>query len=207
MGIQSILYKLGSPYDAYVSHVSELNSALGRLHYLSERSLGYEAGLQSSVRLVPGGAAPKERAQRFRERLGQAAASMSDEEFEDFLSHLGGGEAASVEANRANVVDRMSSTARGLEDYFGIAGRALATLVRPMGLPKISGRAARAPRKELTRPSIWLHIQFEGIRLGGSEGPREFRQCLAASGITKQRAQAPDQAIYVPQAVALVRHV
>jgi len=128
VGIQSILYKLGSPYDAYVSHVSELNSALGRLHYLSERSLGYEAGLQSSVRLVPGGAAPKERAQRFRERLGQAAASMSDEEFEDFLSHLGGGEAASVEANRANVVDRMSSTARGLEDYFGIAGRALATL-------------------------------------------------------------------------------
>ena len=128
MGIQSILYKLGSPYDAYISHVSELNSALGRLRYLSERSLGYEAGLQSSVRLVPGGTAPGERAQRFREKLGQAAASMSDEEFEDFLSHLGGGEAASVEANRANVVDRMSSTARGLEDYFGIAGRALATL-------------------------------------------------------------------------------
>jgi hypothetical protein len=128
VGIQSILYKLGSPYDAYISHVSELNSALGRLRYLSERAIGYEAGLQSSVRLVPGGAAPAERAQRFREKLGQAAASMSDEEFEDFLAHLGGGEAASVEANRANVVDRMSSTARGIEDYFGIAGRALATL-------------------------------------------------------------------------------
>jgi hypothetical protein len=128
MGISALLYKLGSPYDAYVAHVSQLNGALSRLRYMSDRALGYEAGLQSSVRLVPGGSAREERVQRFRERLGQAAASMSDGEFEDFLAHLGGGEAASVEANRATVVNRMSSATRGFEEYFAIAGKALATL-------------------------------------------------------------------------------
>src|SRR5512134_1930508 len=128
MGIQTLLYKLGSPYDAYISHVSELNAALARLRYLTDRALGFEAGLQGSVRLIPGGAAREERVQRFRERLGQAAASMSDEEFEDFLAHLGGGEAASVEDNRATVVNRMSSAARGFEEYFALAGKALATL-------------------------------------------------------------------------------
>ena len=128
MGITSILYRLGSPYDAYIAHVSELNNALTRLRYLSDRALGYEAGLQSSVRLVPGGAAREERVQRFRERLGEAAAKLSDEEFEDFLAHLGGGEVASVEADRASVVDRMNSATRGFEEYFSMAGKALATL-------------------------------------------------------------------------------
>lgn len=128
MGISSLLYKLASPYDAYIAHVSELNQALGRLRYMSERALGLEAGLHSSVRLVPGGEDRAARAQRFREQLGEAAASMSDEQFEDFLAHLGGGEAANVEANRARVVDRMSTATRGFEEYFAIAGRALATL-------------------------------------------------------------------------------
>lgn len=128
MGIATLLYKLASPYDAYVAHVSELNSALERLRYQSERALGYEAGLHGSVRLMPGGAARAERVDRFRERLGDAAASMSDEQFEDFLAHLGGGEAANVEADRARVVDRMSTATRGIEEYFAIAGKALATL-------------------------------------------------------------------------------
>jgi len=57
MAISSLLYKLASPYDAYVSHVSELNSALAKLRYMSERALGYEAGLHGAVRLLHGGAA------------------------------------------------------------------------------------------------------------------------------------------------------
>jgi len=128
MGITALLYKLGSPYDAYISQVSELNQALARLRYMADRALGLEAGLHGSVRFVPGGADAAARVERFRERLGQAAASMTDEQFEDFLAHLGGGEAADVEANRARVVDRMSSATRGIEEYFAIAGRALAKL-------------------------------------------------------------------------------
>lgn len=128
MAIPSLLYKLASPYDAYVSHVSELNGALERLRWMSDRALGFEAGLQGSVRMVPGGTAAADRVQRFREQLGQAASSMTDEQFEDFLAHLGGGEAANVEANRANVVNRMSSATRGFEEYFAIAGKSLATL-------------------------------------------------------------------------------
>jgi hypothetical protein len=128
MGIQSILYKLASPYDAYISHVSQLNTAIERLRYMSDRALGYEAGLNGSVRIVPGGAGREERVQRFREQLGQAAAQMSDSEFEEFLAHLGGGVAADVEANRAQAVSRMSFATRGVEEYFGIAGRELALL-------------------------------------------------------------------------------
>ena len=97
MGIQTLIWKLGSPYDAYTAHVSRLNTALDRIRYISDRALGYEAGLQSSVRLVPGSTAREERVERFREQLGKAASTMSDEEFEDFLAHLGGGEAASQE--------------------------------------------------------------------------------------------------------------
>src|SRR4029078_11232093 len=114
MGIQSILYKLASPYDAYISHVSQLNTAIERLRYMSDRALGYEAGLNGSVRIVPGGAGREERVQRFREQLGHGAAQMSDSEFEEFLAHLGGGEAANVEANRAQAVSRMSFATRGV---------------------------------------------------------------------------------------------
>jgi hypothetical protein len=128
MALSSLLYKLASPHDAYIAHVSELNSALGRLRYMSDRAIGLEAGLHGSVRLVPGSQGREDRIQGFRQRLGQAADSMTDEQFEDFLAHLGGGEAANVEANRANVVSRMSNVTRGFEEYFGIAGRALATL-------------------------------------------------------------------------------
>lgn len=128
MGIQTLVWKLGSPYDAYVSHVSRLNTAIERLQLMSDRALRYEAGLQSSVRLVPGSSAPEERVQRFRERLGEAAATMTDGEFEEFIAHLGGGASANVEANRANVVSRMQGATRGLEEYFAIAGQELSVL-------------------------------------------------------------------------------
>lgn len=128
MGIQTLIWKLGSPYDAYVAHVSRLNTALERLRGMSEAALGYEAGLQGSMRLVPGGAAREARVQRFRERLGAAAATMSDVEFENFVAHLGGGVAANVEADRAQAFSRMSNATRGFEEYFAIAGRELSTL-------------------------------------------------------------------------------
>ena len=57
MGIATLLYKLASPYDAYVAHVSELNTALERLRYQSERALGYEAGLHGSCLLYTSDAA------------------------------------------------------------------------------------------------------------------------------------------------------
>lgn len=151
MGISAILYKLGSPYDAYISHVSQLHSAIERLRYMSDRALGYEAGLQSSVRLVPGGAVPGERAQRFREKLGAAAASMSDEQFEDFLGHLGGGEAADVEANRAQTVSRMSHATRGLEEYFAMAGHEL-NVLETRGYNPSRGDVARQLRENNLPP-------------------------------------------------------
>jgi hypothetical protein len=128
MAISSHLYKLASPYDAYVSHVSDLHGAIGRIRSMSERALGYEAGLQSSERLVPGGLPADERVQMFRKKLGDAADSMSDEQFEDFLSHVGGGEVANVEADRAQTVARMSRTTRGIEEYFAIAAKEIHTL-------------------------------------------------------------------------------
>src|SRR5512146_677212 len=82
MAVSTLLWKLASPYDAYVSHVARLEHAIDRLGYLSERALGFQAGLQGSVRLVPGAPDPGARAERFRAQLGQAASQMSDEEFE-----------------------------------------------------------------------------------------------------------------------------
>lgn len=146
MGMQTLVWKLRSPYDAYVSHVSRLNTAIERLRLMSDQALRYEAGLQSSVRLVPGGSAPEARAQGFRERLGKAATSMSDGEFEEFLAHLGGGASANVEANRANVVSRMHSATRGLEEYFVIAGQELAIL-ESRGYNPVRGDVARQLRE------------------------------------------------------------
>ena len=71
---------------------------------------------------------PVARAQRFREQLGEAATSLSDEEFEEFLGHLGGGLKADVEDDRAQAVSRLSHTTRGIEEYFAIAAAELSTL-------------------------------------------------------------------------------
>ena len=128
MAISTLVWKLASPYDAYVSHVARLEGALERLRYFSDRALAYEAGLQSSVRLVPGQVDPAERARRFRDQLGSAANEMTDEQFEEFVTHLGGGATADVEADRAQAVSRMGHTTRGLEEYFAIAGKELALL-------------------------------------------------------------------------------
>ncbi len=128
MALGTLVWKLASPYDAYVSHVAKLNAALERVRYFSDRALGYEAGLQSSVRFVTGDADTGARTQRFREQLGDAASSMSDEEFEAFIGHLGGGRKADVEADRAKAVSRLGHTTRGLEEYFATAGRELAIL-------------------------------------------------------------------------------
>lgn len=128
MALSALVWKLASPYDAYVSHVARLEAALERVQFFSERALGYEAGLQSSVRLVPRETNADERAQRFRRQLGAAAEQMSDEEFEEFLAHLGGGSVADVEADRAKTVTRLGHTTRGLEEYFAIAAKELALL-------------------------------------------------------------------------------
>jgi hypothetical protein len=124
----TLVWKLASPYDAYISHVSRLNDAIERIRYLSGVAQGYEAGLQSSVRVGAGDVSSADRAARFRSQLGAAAQSMSDDEFEAFIAMLGGGDVASVESNRARAADRMQSTTLGLEQHFGVAGQELATL-------------------------------------------------------------------------------
>lgn len=128
MALTSMIWKLASPYDAYVSHVARLNQAMDRIRYFTELARGYEAGLQGSVRVVAGAGDPVARAQRFREQLGAAADKMSDEEFEAFIAHLGGGSVADVDENRAQTESRLSTTTRGLEEYFAIAGQELSVL-------------------------------------------------------------------------------
>jgi len=128
MALRTLVWKLASPYDAYLSHVSTLQDAIDRIRYHSDRALGYEAGLQGSIRIGPGEPDPAARAQRFREQLGAAAAEMTDDEFEGFIAHLGGGSAAVFESNRAQTVSRMNQTMRIIEEYFGVAGRELAVL-------------------------------------------------------------------------------
>jgi hypothetical protein len=107
--------------------VARLNHALERLRYFTELALRGEVVLQSSLRIVPGQSGRDQRAARFREQLASAA-SLSDEEFEEFLGLLGGGEAAEVESNRARAASRMSLTQRGLEEYFAQAARELSLL-------------------------------------------------------------------------------
>lgn len=124
----TLLWRLASPYDAYVSHVSRLDEAVTRIRQLSDVALGYEAGLQGSGRVVPGGADSASRAATFRDRLGAAAAELSDEQFEEFVTMLGGGDVADVDHDRSRTQTRLRHATRGLEEYFAIAGQELATL-------------------------------------------------------------------------------
>ena len=169
MAVTSVLWKLASPYDAYVSHVSRLNEAISRVRYFSERALGYEAGLQGSVRLIPGQGDTVARAQRFRVQMGEAAKRMSDEEFEDFLAHLGGGSTAEVEADRAQAFSRMGHSTRGLEEYFAAAGRELALLEGrgySPGRPDVA-RQLRDNELPLTTVAEYRHLLHElGARVG-----------------------------------------
>ena len=169
MAISTLVWKLASPYDAYVSHVARLEAALERVRYFSERALAYEVGLQSSVRIVPAGEDSVARAQRFREQLGTAASEMSDEEFEDFISHLGGGTVADVEAERAKAVSRLGHTTRGLEEYFGLAGKELAVLEQRGYNPKRPdvARQLRDNRLPSTTLAEYRHLLHElGAQVG-----------------------------------------
>lgn len=169
MALSSVLWKLASPYDAYVSHVARLNEAISRVRYFSERALGFEAGLAGSVRLIPGQVDPVARAQRFRQQMGEAAERMSDVEFEDFLAHLGGGTVADVEADRAQAFSRMGHSTRGLEEYFAAAGRELAVLEArgyAPGRPDVA-RQLRDNELPLTTVAEYRRLLHElGARVG-----------------------------------------
>ena len=123
-----ILWRLASPYDAYVSHVTRLEDAFARIRVLSERAAGYETGLRSSVRLVPSESDAVARAERFRDQISQASEAMEDEQLESFLVELGGGATANVESDRADIAVRMDHATEGLQEYFAVAGSALQTL-------------------------------------------------------------------------------
>jgi hypothetical protein len=129
MAAKALIWKLVSPYDAYVSHVAVLNHAIEQISYFGGLARGYEAGIEGSMRVgVTSEVDAAARVQRFREQLGQAAGSMSDEQFEDFIAHLGGGSTANVETDRDRAHERLGHMTRGLEEYFAIAGRELAIL-------------------------------------------------------------------------------
>lgn len=128
MAIPSVLWKLASPYDAYVSHVAQLNAAIERIRYFLEVLPGYEAGVAGSERLAAGTTAAEDRVQRFRQRLAAAAQQLSDDQFEEFIAHLGGGSTADVDSAQSQARTRLGGVTRGLEEYFGIAGRELAIL-------------------------------------------------------------------------------
>ena len=169
MAVNSLVWRLASPYDAYVSHVARLADAIDRIKFLSGRALGYEAGLQSSVRLIPAESDRAARAARFRAQLGAQAESMSDEEFETFIAMLGGGDVANVESNRARTVDRMSSAARGLEEYFAIAGHELSTLEKRGYNPSRPDVARQLKENKLPATDLgqYRHLLHElGVRVG-----------------------------------------
>jgi hypothetical protein len=169
MVLAKLVWRLASPYDAYIAHVSRLNAALQRLRAVTDAVLRYEAGLHGSVRLQPGAEDPDARVQRFRERIGAAAAQMSDDQFEDFIGHLGGGASAEVEADRARTVSRMGLTASGLEDQFAVAGHALAVLERRSfdpGRPDLA-RQLRGNGLPLSTLGDYRHELHElGVRVG-----------------------------------------
>jgi hypothetical protein len=171
MVVSTLVWKLASPYDAYVSHVARLDDAMDRIRRLSDMALRYEAGLQGSVRYVTADADADNgaRAQRFREQLGTAAETMTDEQFEEFITMLGGGGVADVESDRAQAVSRMSHATRGLEEYFAIAGKELVTLEKRGYNPHRTDvarqlRENRLPAVELAEYRHQLHEL--GVRVG-----------------------------------------
>jgi hypothetical protein len=167
MSVRSLVWKLASPYDAYIAHVSTLNNALTRIRYLSEMTLAYEAGLHGSVRLVPAERPAAERAHQFRERLAAAASQMAEDEFEEFITHLGGGELATVESDRARVVARMGTTRHGLDEHFAVAGQEIETLAARGYSPHRSD-----VRRQLEANGLPLHTVQEYRHLLGELGSR-----------------------------------
>lgn len=169
MAISTLVWKLASPYDAYVSHVARLEMALERVRHFSERALAYEVGLQGSLRIVASEGDSVERTERFREQMGTAASEMSDEEFEEFIEHVGGGIVADVEADRAKTASRLGHTTRGLEEYFALAGKELAVLEQRGYNPKRPdvARQLRDNRLPLMSLAEYRHMLHElGARVG-----------------------------------------
>lgn len=128
MSVRTVLWRLASPYDAYVAHVSRLQAAIGEIRYLVQRALGYEATLLGSVRLLPAVQDAAARAARFREQLSSAAGALTDDQFEEFIAHLGGGSTGAVESDRARTVERLTAVTASLERYFAGAAAELAVL-------------------------------------------------------------------------------
>lgn len=170
MSLRTLAWKLASPYDAYVSHVTRLEAAIERLLFLSSRAAGLEASRAGSGRLASGAAGSGERLDRFRLQLGTAASSMTDEQFEDFLAHLGGGATAQVEADHSQTLDRLSHTQRGLEEYFAIAGHELLTLERRGYSPTRPDIARQLRENQLAATDLagYRHVLHElGVTAGG----------------------------------------
>lgn len=128
MTVRSALWRLASPYDAYIAHVSRLEDAVQGSQYLVQRALAYEAGLRGSVRIAPGSDTAEARAERFRAALAQAASGLSGQQFDAFLADLGGGATVDVEADRARTVERMTAITAAIARYFASAARELAVL-------------------------------------------------------------------------------
>ncbi len=169
MAVSAVIWKLASPYDAYVSHVARLNSAIERIRYFSEMALGYEAGLSSSSGAAAKGNDPASRVARFRTQLGEAATSMSDDQFDDFIATLGGGAVADAEANRAKTQSRMGYTQRGLQEYFAIAGQELAILEKRGYNPYRADIARQLKENRLPATTLpdYRHLLHElGLRAG-----------------------------------------
>jgi hypothetical protein len=167
--MRSLVWRFASPYDAYIAHVARLHHSVSEIRYAAERALAYEAGLSGSLRVAPGEQDAEARVQRFRESIGAAAAQMSDEQFEDFVAHLGGGQAAEVEADRARAVARLGHTTRGLQDRFAIAGQELAVLERRGYNPRRPDVARQLKANGLAPMTVaeYRHELHElGVKLG-----------------------------------------
>jgi hypothetical protein len=171
MAVRAALWKLASPYDAYVAHVGRLNDAIERLRYHIDRALGYEAGLHGSVRFVPAERDAEDRARQFRDRLASAASEMSEDQFDDFMSHLGGGSVANVEDDRARTISRLGHTTRGLEEYFAAAAHELAVLEERGYNPGRPDVARQLRANNLSDMSVADYRHLLG-RLGAQVGKR-----------------------------------
>lgn len=146
MALANVLWKLASPYDAYVSHVARLNQSIDRIRYFEEAARRQQAGLEGTIRIGDAGQDSNARAERFRQQLANAATNMTDEQFEEFVSMVGGGETAPIEHDLARAEARRQRTVRGIEEYFAIAGQEL-TLLEKRGYTPSRPDVARQLRE------------------------------------------------------------
>jgi hypothetical protein len=146
MSVTTLRWKLASPYDAYVSHVSRLEDAMTRIQQLADVAFVYDATPPVAV------ADAANRTAGFRARLGDAAAQMTDQQFEDFVAALG--DPAEAQAARARSASRLTSMRRGLEEYFAIAGHEIGLLDERGYSPARGDVARQLARNGLPRRTI-----------------------------------------------------